>query len=244
MVQRSEANGLIPEKYKILSGSALKCIALATMIIDHIAVVLLRNSNIILLRVSRESLTLYSLMRKIGRMAFPIYCFLLVEGFLHTHDRRKYGLNLLIFALISEIPWNLEHTGALHYTAQNVFFTLFLGYMGLCCIENFREDGWKQLGSLLVLTIVAMNLKADYGVGGFAFILVMYLLREQKVLQAVVGTCIESGGWAAGLAFLPINLYNGERGFIRGKVLKYAFYAAYPLHILILYLIRKNTIGY
>ena len=174
-----QKDGLIPEQFKVLSGSALKCIALVTMIIDHIGVILLKNSNIVLLRTGMGPLTLYTLMRKIGRLAFPIYCFLLVEGFLHTHDRRKYGLNLLIFALISEIPWNLEHTGALHYTAQNVFFTLFLGYVGLCCIENFREDGWKQLGSLLVLMIVAMNLKADYGVGGFAFILVMYLLREQ-----------------------------------------------------------------
>ena len=244
MEQKSEMSGLIPEKYKILSGSALKSLALVTMIIDHIAVVLLKNSNIILLRVSTEALTLYTVMRKIGRLAFPIYCFLLVEGFLHTHDRKKYGLSLLSFALISEIPWNLEHTGTVHYAAQNVFFTLFLGYMGLCCIEFFRENGWKQLGSLLVLMIVAMSLKADYGVGGFALILVMYLLREEKILQAVVGTCIESGGWAAGMAFIPINLYNGKRGFIRGKVLKYAFYAAYPLHILILYWIRENTIGY
>ena len=89
-----------------------------------------------------------------------------------------------------------------------------------------------------------MNLKADYGLGGFAFILVMYLLREEKILQAVVGTCIESGGWAAGLAFIPINLYNGKRGFIRGKVMKYAFYAAYPVHIMIIYLIRKETVGF
>ena len=239
-----QRTGLIPEQYKILSGSALKCIALITMIIDHVAVVLLKNSHIVLLRVGTEALTLYTLMRKIGRMAFPIYCFLLVEGFLHTRDRRKYGLNLLIFALISEIPWNLEHTGTLQYAVQNVFFTLLLGYGGLCCIESYRDERGKQLVSLIALMLVAMNLKADYGVGGFAFILVMYLLREQKALQAVVGTCIESGGWAAGLAFIPINLYNGRRGFIRGRALKYAFYAAYPFHILILYWIRKNTVGY
>ena len=86
--------------------------------------------------------------------------------------------------------------------------------------------------------------KEDYGVGGFGFILLLYVLREKKILQAVLGTCFESGGWAAGLAFIPINLYNGKRGFIRTPPLKYAFYIAYPLHILILYWIRKNTIGY
>ena len=72
----------------------------------------------------------------------------------------------------------------------------------------------------------------------------MYLLREQMFLQAIVGTCIESGGWAAGLAFIPINLYNGQRGFIQGKAMKYLFYAAYPVHIMIIYLIKKKTVGF
>ena len=234
----------IPKKYKILSGSVLKCIALFTMIVDHVGLHLLRNSGIVLLYTSAGPLELFTLMRKVGRLAFPIYCFLLVEGFLPTHDRRKYGLNLLAFALISEIPWNLEHTGALYCPSQNVFFTLFLGYAGMCCIEELKERPLEQLISLIALVVVAMNLKADYGIGGFAFILVMYLLREQKILQAVVGTCIESGGWAAGLAFIPINLYNGQRGFIKGKVMKYLFYAAYPVHIMIIYLIKKKTVGF
>ena len=234
----------IPKKYKILSGSVLKCIALFTMIVDHVGLHLLRNSGIVLLYTSAGPLELFTLMRKVGRLAFPIYCFLLVEGFLHTHDRRKYGLNLLAFALISEIPWNLEHTGALYCPSQNVFFTLFLGYAGMCCIEELKERPWELRISLIARVLVARNLKADYGIGGFAFILVMYLLREQKILQAIVGTCIESGGWAAGLAFIPINLYNGQRGFIKGKVMKYLFYAAYPVHIMIIYLIKKKTVGF
>ena len=235
---------IIPERWKVLSGSTLKCIALVTMIIDHIGVVLLKNSRVVLLHTPWGALQLYTVMRKIGRLAFPIYCFLLVEGFLHTHDRKKYGLNLLLFALISEIPWNLEHTGTIRYASQNMFFTLFLGYMGLCCLEYFREKPREQLASLLFLALIALNLKADYGMIGYGFILLMYVLRERRILQAVLGTCFESGGWAAGLAFIPINLYNGKRGFIRGKFLKFAFYAAYPLHILVLYWIRKNTIGY
>ena len=235
---------VIQEKYKVLSGSALKCIALVTMMIDHVAVVLLKNSHIVLLRTGTDPLTLYTVMRKIGRLSFPIYCFLLVEGFLHTHDRKKYGLNLLLFALISEIPWNLEHTGMLRYAGQNVFFTLFLGYLGLCCLEYLKEQPHRQLGALLLLVLTAICLKADYGVAGFGFILLLYLLREQKILQAVLGTCFLTSSWAGGLAFIPINRSTGRRGFIRGKVLKYLFYAAYPVHILILYWIRKNTIGY
>ncbi len=236
--------GIIPEKYKILSGSALKCIALVTMIIDHIGLHLLRGTNLVLLHTGQGAITLDFLMRRVGRLSFPIYCFLLTEGFLHTHDREKYGLNLLIFALISEIPWNLEHTGTLFYSVQNVFFTLFLGFLGLCCIEGLREKPRYQLAALLVLTLTAINLKADYGVAGFGLIPLLYVLREQKILQAVLGTCFLSSTWVGGLAFIPINLYSGRRGFIRGSALKYAFYAAYPLHILAIYLIRKHTVGY
>ena len=72
----------------------------------------------------------------------------------------------------------------------------------------------------------------------------LYLLRDQKLLQCVVGCCFLPARWIAGLAFLPIDLYNGERGFIRGKPLKYAFYLLYPLHLLLLFWIRKTTIGY
>lgn len=237
-------NAIISEKYRILSGSALKCIALFTMIIDHVGLHLLRGSNIVLLRTGNGVLTLDFFMRKVGRLSFPIYCFLLVEGFLHTRDRKNYGRNLLLFALISEIPWNLEHTGTLYYSVQNVFFTLFLGYVGLCCFEGLRERPRQQLAALLILVLVVLNLKADYGIAGFGLILLLYILREQKIMQAVLGTCFLSSTWVGGLAFIPINLYNGERGFIRGRVLKYLFYAAYPLHILVIYLIKKRTIGY
>ena len=235
---------IIPEKYKILSGSALKCIALVTMLIDHVGLHLLRGSNIVLLRTGQGALTLDYLMRRVGRLSFPIYCFLLTEGFLHTRDRKKYGLNLLIFALISEIPWNLEHTGTLRYPSQNVFFTLFVGYVGLCCLESLREQPRRQLAALLILVLAALNLRADYGVAGFGLILLLYVLREQKILQAVLGTCFLSSTWMGGLAFIPINLYNGERGFIRGRALKYLFYAAYPLHILAIWLIKKHTVGF
>ena len=233
---------LFPEKWKILSGSMLKLIAVVAMLIDHIGSHLMPQF-INVIEIGGFSLTLQALMRLIGRIAFPIFAFLLVEGFLHTRNKIRYGLSLFFCALISEIPWDLEHTGNLQYPVQNVFFTLFLGYAGLCCIEELRDKPWEQLISLVAVALAAMNLNADYGIGGFAFILVMYLLREEKILQAIVGTCIESGGWAAGLAFLP-NLYNGKRGFIKGKLMKYAFYAAYPVHILIIYLIRKETVGF
>ena len=239
-----QAESIIPEKYKVLSGSALKCLALITMIIDHVGYHLVRPLDIVLFQLGQKTVFLDFLMGKIGRLAFPIFCFLLVEGFLHTHDRLKYGRNLLLFALISEIPWNLVYTGTLHYAKQNVFFTLFFGFVGLCCIEGLREKPRQQLAALLALTITTTYFKADYGVAGFGFILLLYCLRDQRILQAVLGCCFLSSRWVGGLAFIPINLYNGKRGFIRGPVMKYAFYAAYPLHLFLIYLIKTNTVGF
>ena len=245
---QTDHESLIPEKFKVLSGSWLKLIAVVTMVIDHVAFVLLKDSTIILLQVGEKSLKLYTLMRLIGRLAFPIYAFLLVEGFLYTKDRRKYGWRLFLFALISEIPWNLEHAGTWRYSSQNVFFTLFLGFLGLCVIESFmKAEGRKRIvfaGFLAGLLIVSVILKADYGCSGFGFILMMYLMRSAPVYRAVIGSCFLSSRWKAGLAFIPIALYNGKRGFIKGRFTKVLFYAIYPAHILLLYWIRAHTIGY
>lgn len=232
------------EKMKTLDGSALKLIAMLTMLIDHTASVLVRYMDIPLFTVLRHTVSLYPVMRIIGRLSFPIYAFLLVEGFLHTSSPKKYARDLLAFALISEIPWNLEHTGRLFYGQQNVMFTLLLGLLGIWVIRDCQEDRRKQALYLLGLLVISILLRADYGCFGFGFILLLYLLREKPLLRAVTGTCFFSGAWYAGLAFIPIGMYNGKRGFIQGKAMKYAFYAFYPLHLFILYALRKMMIGY
>lgn len=237
---------LIPEKYRFLSSSGLKVIAVITMLIDHVASVLLRENPVVLLQIADYQLTLYTLMRTIGRIAFPIFAFLLAEGFHYTSDRKKYGIRLLVFALISEIPWNLEHSGKLLYNSQNVFFTLLLGFLGLCVIEELKTAAKKTKGIalLLALLLISIVLRADYGCSGFGFILLMGLLREYPVFRAVTGSCFLSSRWQAGMAFIPIAFYNGKRGFIKGRVLKILFYVIYPLHMLILYLIKENMGGY
>ncbi|MBQ6042340.1 MAG: TraX protein [Oscillospiraceae bacterium] len=240
------AESVFPEKYRVLSGSALKMIALITMIIDHIGAVLLSQQGSALLPLfdgAPESLTLYQIFRTIGRIAFPLYCFLITEGCVHTHDRKKYGANLLIFALLSELPWNLEHSGTWRYSGQNVFFTLFLGFCCICIYDRFRDDTKKQIIGLLCMILISLVIRADYGTVGMGFILMLYVLREKKVAQAILGCCLLNTAWKILPAFALINLYNGKRGFIRGKVLKYLFYAAYPVHMLILYLIRVRSFG-
>jgi len=92
-----------------MSTFTLKIIAFVTMFIDHFAVVLFRTSGLV--RMTKDLQTVYLVLRGIGRLAFPIFGFLIVEGVLHTKSRWRYALRLLIFALISEIPFNVALFG-------------------------------------------------------------------------------------------------------------------------------------
>ena len=229
------------KKWQFLSGSSLKLLAVVSMLTDHLAAFLWFDNPAfqqVLFTARGRDITCLALMRIFGRLAFPIFAFLVAEGFLHTHDRRKYALNLLAFALISELPWNLVHGGGLLYASQNVMFTLLLGYLGIWAMEYFREDRLRMSLSVLGLFVVSFFLRADYGYLGYSFVLMLYLLRNQAAARAAVGCCMLPGRWIAGLAFLPIACYDGRRGFIRGAVAKYLFYAFYPAHLLVIALIR------
>ena len=157
----ASVDSVFPEKYRILSGSALKMIAVITMLIDHIGAVLLsmyQPAQKILFTLFGREYNVYLIFRDIGRAAFPIFCFLLLEGFRHTRSRFRYGRNLLFFALLSEIPWNLMFTNTLRYERQNVFFTLFLGYLAFCAIEYFQTRPSMQLLCILGLLVVSIFL--------------------------------------------------------------------------------------
>ncbi len=225
---------------RFVSGSALKIIAMASMLIDHTAVFILSAFPMFtapFLTALGRSFSIYSCMRSVGRVAFPIYCFLLTEGFVHTRDRKKYAVRLFTFALISELPWNFVHSGKMLYSSQNVMFTLLLGYLALWAIEYFKDDAIGQAGSFLGILSVCFLGGADYGVRGLGLILILYLLRKNTLAKSVCSICM-LGNVYAGLAFVPIALYSGERGFMRGRASKYAAYLFYPVHLLILGIIR------
>ena len=141
---------------------------------------------------------------------------------------------LLICALISEIPWALLHDG-FHLLSHNVIFTLFWGFLGLCAIERYADDKRKAGIILVAMLCIAFVFRADYSGSGFAFIILYYALRRHRALQALMGCCILPMKWIAGLAFIPINMYNGQRGFIQGQVAKYLFYAFYPVHLFVIW---------
>lgn len=229
------------DRLRFLSGSALKLIAIISMLIDHTAYVLAPVLPFMvapLFPLMGKQITIYYLMRRIGRLAFPIYCFLIGEGYAHTRDRVRYALRLLIFAVVSELPYNLMLSKALFAPDhQNVFFTLFLGVALIHIYKNVKTSLPKLLAMLAVL-VVSTQLDADYGAAGVALILLLYIFRNQRAVQAVLAYPMLSGGVAAFCAFIPINLYNGKRGFIGSGVSKYFFYLFYPLHMLLLVGIR------
>ncbi len=214
------------EKSKIgISSFTLKWIAIITMLIDHVGAVLYPQ---------------YLYLRIIGRISFPIFCFLLVEGALHTSNIRKYEMRLLVFALLSEIPFDYVFFGKLTLEHQNVFFTLFIG---LVMIEVIRygKAGNFPFGAFIVAIMAAELLGTDYGAGGILFIACFYWLHEQKLLKQVAFVALNLlyfgiGVQAyAGLAAIPMLLYNEKQG----AKMKYFFYLFYPVHLLILYLIVK-----
>jgi hypothetical protein len=236
-------NRILPEQFHILSGSALKAIAVAAMVIDHVGICL-ESRPVPLFTAFGQQITLYLVMRFIGRLAFPIFAFLIVEGYRHTRNRIRYGASLLLFAFLSEIPWDLFNSGMwFSFDKQNVFFTLFLGYLGIFAYEYFRGRRFLRVFAIVLLLAASLFLQADYGLGGFCFLLLVYALRDYELLRDAVGVAVLPSKLEAGLAFFPLALYNEKRGFIKGPVLKYAFYFFYPLHLLILYFIRIRYLG-
>jgi len=205
-------------------------------------------------------------MTVIGRVSFPIFAFMIVEGFFHTGSLKKYVTRLLIFAVVSEIPFNLAIGGRVFYpTHQNVLWT-FLIAIGLMWLnERVREKKPAQrvlvfVGTLLLGYILGLVTMVDYMHAGVLTVLVFYFFRERtwfcraaqlvllwyinaEILGGLVypvelfGSAFEiSQQGFAVFALVPIWLYNGERGK-KSKALQYAFYAFYPAHLLILGLI-------
>lgn len=235
------------DKFKILSSSALKLIAIAAMLSGHLTKCYFyhftRTSatwpTATLFSIAGRTISFHQLLLMFGRFAFPIFAFQLVVGFEKTRDRKKYGIRLFILALISELPFNLMASHSLTYPTQNVIFTLFLGFLGLCALEYFKKQPFISLLSLIILLLVSRYLQADYRTSGFLFILLMYGLRNQKVIQSIVAPTLLPMKAMVFLSFMVIYMYNGERGFLKSKFWKYFFYAFYPLHMLVIYFLAR-----
>lgn len=216
------------EKERALSGSALKLIAMAAMVVDHVALIFFCNNP--------EYSTLYEVMRTIGRISYPVFAFLIVEGYFHTHDFCKYAQRLLYFAVISEIPWQLIN----HDGSHNVLFTLLTGLFVMYMIDHWHTTNINILLLVLVSGVLLIYFHTDYDCRGLLLIIVFYLFKKDPFLQTIFGILVMSfyGIRGALLAFLVINAYNGHRGFIQGDIGKYLVYLFYPCHLSFLWFVR------
>ena len=210
-----------------ITQEGLKILACVTMLIDHVGAVFFPGELG---------------WRIVGRLAFPIYCFLMAEGMARTRDVKKYGIRLAIGAVLAEAPFDLLFFGRLTLAHQSVMVTLLIGYamvlwMGRC-------PKWR-IFALFACAVVAELLGTDYGALGILMIGLFVLTREkqyrilvQTVLLAAM-TWTLNGYWVqmcAVAALVPIALYNGKKS-THSKAIQWIFYLFYPVHLTILLLL-------
>lgn len=238
------------ERTFCLTAAQLRWTALMAMLLDHLWATVVPGNQ---------------WMTYVGRIAFPIFAFQIVEGFLHTSDLRRYALRLLAFACLSEIPFDLMYASAAFYPFhQNVMFTLLLGLLAVRGLDRARQERTAKAVALAVLGLLGAWLLAtagmtDYGGMGILTVAVFYVFRGFPLARLGQAVCLvllnmvffqgeylpvevfehtlelQTQGFAL-LALIPIWLYGGERGR-GGRALQYGSYVFYPLHMLALYLI-------
>lgn len=220
------------KKIQILDGTMLKIIAVICMVFDHVGDALFPSQM---------------WLRAIGRIAFPIFAFCVSEGYIHSKDRLTYLIRIGVFALISEIPFNLFVSGNLiHLDYQNVMFTFFIAILALVSYDKITEN--KKVMSyiigiitVLLFAIVALIFGTDYGLYGVLLVFCFYVLKNINYsLKVFFSTLLQLLFNSVGVyiytifSFVPLLLYNGKKG----KGLKWLFYVFYPSHLLLLYFLK------
>ena len=228
-------------KIRIFSGAQLKYIAFLSMLIDHVNKALmypLLTENGFLRYVS-------DVFDILGRVAFPLFMFFLVEGFFKTGNKFKYLLNLIVFGIISEILFDLFQSAVLFQpNSNNVMFTLALALVMIWVIDELRVPKsyiippvlWFPVSIIIVITVCLLSMiwGLDYEYHGILIAYFFYIFRNNPILSIIGGyLSIFKTPWAL-LGFGLTLTYNGKRGK-QNKILNYLFY---PVHLLILGLLR------
>lgn len=213
----------------------IKIIACITMVLDHIKYVYEPSINFV---------TLY-----LGRISFPLFAFLATEGYVHTSNIKKYFKRLILFGVISQIPFMIFRTYVGNWLLLNIMFTLILGLMAILVYDKI-ENKFISI-PLVILTVLCGDfLKVDYGAYGVLLIFILYLFKNKKILLTIsyIGVIILhyylmgclNMNYIFNIIFtifpiIIILLYNGKQG----KKLKYFYYWFYPVHMIVL-----DIIGY
>ena len=238
------------EKRFSLNRTQIKYVAIAAMLLDHIAAFILQPEEF-------PALTfLYVIMRTVGRIAGPVMFYFIAEGYRYTSSKLKYGMRLLCFGILSQIPYSLARYGTISGTNLNVMITLFMSFLMLVVADKMKDEVMK---GIVVAVFMILTSFSDWGVLGPFMVWLLHIYREDRKKQLIsyISLClaeivmsvliIMSGAiawyeaiWQAGMALpiILIYLYNGESG--RKTVInKWAFYLFYPLHLLVFWFILK-----
>lgn len=212
-----------------MSGFVLKIIACITMVLDHVKLV-----------IPSTQVTFNFIA---GRIAFPIFAFLITEGYAHTKDLIKYVKRLALVGLISQIPYGILIKD---FSALNIMFTLILGLFVITIYDKI-EKKYISIPLCLLIIVIGELIQVDYGWFGVALILLLYIFKNKKQILPIVyimlvilyfyirgmlilhPVCIS---YFVGyiISIILIMLYNGKQG----KKMKYLFYLVYPVHMIIL----------
>ena len=228
------------DKKQGLSQEGLKLIACVTMLMDHIG----------------ATFVPWMWLRIVGRIAFPIYCFLLAEGAFYTRNPRKYGTRLAVGALLAELPFELLFFGSISLSHSSVMVTLFLGFIAIESMKKLPKF-WPVV--FFGCAVIAEALGTDYGGMGVMLMVFFALTRQKSKVIQCIGVfiiCWMIGGfaWQVGgisvpmeivgaAAMVPIGLYSGRKA-THSKAIQWAFYLFYPVHLTILLLIAVIKYGY
>lgn len=214
---------------------SIKLIACITMIFDHIKYGLPITENFI---------TTY-----LGRISFPLFAFLITEGYIHTSDLKKYTKRLLIFGIISQIPFMLFRILVGEWKMLNIMFTLLIGLIAITIYDR-EKNKFISITIIIGLILCGEILKVDYGAFGIATVVLMYIFKNKKFLLSAIYGIIVLIHYAIIFKFIftlelflysfftwipsiIICMYNGKQG----RKIKYFFYWFYPIHMLIIFLL-------
>lgn len=245
-------------KQRGISQEMLKLIACVTMLIDHVGATIVLNLYRSVRMAGGDALTIYQLylgMRIIGRVAFPIYCFLLAEGAHYTKNPKKYALRLAIGAVLSELPFDFAFWGSWRWDHQSVMLTMLLGFFALEAMSRCENKLLKVI-VMLPFALLAEWMQTDYGGAGVLLIALFGLTRglpHRWVIQLVCmallcnyvipGSRIQIGQFRVAielfalLALIPIAFYSGRKA-TSNRAVQWGFYLFYPVHLTVLCLIK------
>ncbi len=236
-----------------LSCNVLKFIACVIMFIDHVAYGIIHNYMIAhAMDIMPETYTtlqdLYNFLDGVGRLAFPIFCFFIVEGFIRTRSVAKYALRLGLFAIVSEIPFDLGLYGVMFkWDHQNIILTFFIALIMLAVIRYLEENVAGLSRPVIVLAIIsavigfadaAYLIPRDYSWKCMLLVAVLYLARNTGAFRLIAGAASVSWEKYAPISFVLLYFYDPS---VKPKY-KYAFYVFYPLHLILLYFVGRMII--